>query len=179
MPLSHSFKSSLCTLLLVASPALTLHAQQLTLEGQTGGFLTPTAYVVYNEFFRHEAGPRRAGSAGRTEAGQVTRIYFNTLRWVERRAFYRSEMQTPSEYVRRLRTEFDPEVAARLGQLTELAEQAFYGPDAVTANHVRAAKVISGKVVQALREQKARAKRRPLGKDASPQKSAGGKSDGT
>ena len=26
-----------------------LNAQNLTLEGQTGGFLTPTAYVVYTE----------------------------------------------------------------------------------------------------------------------------------
>ncbi|MFZ0306456.1 MAG: hypothetical protein WAL75_27465 [Terracidiphilus sp.] len=34
------------------------HAQQLTLEGQTGGFITPTAYVVYTEkghFFSHPA----------------------------------------------------------------------------------------------------------------------------
>ena len=32
-------------------PAATgrLNAQNLTLEGQTGGFLTPTAYVVYSE----------------------------------------------------------------------------------------------------------------------------------
>jgi hypothetical protein len=33
-----------------------LHAQNLTLEGQTGGFLTPTAYVVYTakgQFFSH------------------------------------------------------------------------------------------------------------------------------
>ncbi len=38
--------------------AVTPHAQQLTLEGQTGGFLTPTAYVVYTEkgsFFSHPA----------------------------------------------------------------------------------------------------------------------------
>ena len=38
--------------------ALRLNAQQLTLEGQTGGFLTPTAYVVYGEkghFFSHPA----------------------------------------------------------------------------------------------------------------------------
>jgi hypothetical protein len=35
-----------------------LHAQYLTLEGQTGGFLTPTAYVVYTpkgQFFSHPA----------------------------------------------------------------------------------------------------------------------------
>ncbi|HVU45810.1 MAG TPA: DUF3034 family protein [Terracidiphilus sp.] len=35
-----------------------LNAQHLTLEGQTGGFLTPTAYVVYTEkghFFSHPA----------------------------------------------------------------------------------------------------------------------------
>ena len=35
-----------------------LHAQNLTLEGQTGGFITPTAYVVYGEkgqFFSHPA----------------------------------------------------------------------------------------------------------------------------
>ena len=39
-------------------PASRLTAQQLTLEGQTGGFLTPTAYVVYTEkgqFFSHPA----------------------------------------------------------------------------------------------------------------------------
>src|ERR1017187_8558189 len=35
-----------------------MQAQNLTLEGQTGGFLTPTAYVVYGEkghFFSHPA----------------------------------------------------------------------------------------------------------------------------
>ncbi len=35
-----------------------LRAQNLTLEGQTGGFITPTAYVVYGEkgqFFSHPA----------------------------------------------------------------------------------------------------------------------------
>jgi hypothetical protein len=35
-----------------------LNAQNLTLEGQTGGFITPTAYVVYSEkghFFSHPA----------------------------------------------------------------------------------------------------------------------------
>src|ERR1035441_3679745 len=35
-----------------------LKAQNLTLEGQTGGFLTPTAYVVYadkGQFFSHPA----------------------------------------------------------------------------------------------------------------------------
>ena len=34
------------------------HAQNLTLEGQTGGFITPTAYVVYtakDQFFSHPA----------------------------------------------------------------------------------------------------------------------------
>jgi hypothetical protein len=35
--------------LLVAFAASRLAAQHLTLEGQTGGFLTPTAYVVYSE----------------------------------------------------------------------------------------------------------------------------------
>jgi hypothetical protein len=39
-------------------PCSRLYAQNLTLEGQTGGFLTPTAYVVYGEkghFFSHPA----------------------------------------------------------------------------------------------------------------------------
>jgi hypothetical protein len=39
-------------------PCSRLSAQNLTLEGQTGGFLTPTAYVVYGEkghFFSHPA----------------------------------------------------------------------------------------------------------------------------
>jgi hypothetical protein len=41
---------------LLAEPRL--HAQELTLEGQTGGFITPTAYVVYadkGKFFSHPA----------------------------------------------------------------------------------------------------------------------------
>ncbi len=39
-------------------PCGRLNAQNLTLEGQTGGFLTPTAYVVYarkGQFFSHPA----------------------------------------------------------------------------------------------------------------------------
>jgi hypothetical protein len=46
---------SICTLSasavlsLVLLPAVPLAAQHLTLEGQTGGFITPTAYVVYTE----------------------------------------------------------------------------------------------------------------------------------
>jgi len=43
------FKLIFCVLLLGALPASRLTAQYLTLEGQTGGFLTPTAYVVYTE----------------------------------------------------------------------------------------------------------------------------------
>lgn len=45
----------LAAAVLAAQP---LHAQNLTLEGQTGGFITPTAYVVYTEpgkFFSHPA----------------------------------------------------------------------------------------------------------------------------
>jgi hypothetical protein len=42
-------KFIVCVLLLGALPAGRLIAQNLTLEGQTGGFLTPTAYVVYME----------------------------------------------------------------------------------------------------------------------------------
>jgi len=51
-------KFIVCVLLLGALPAGRLIAQNLTLEGQTGGFLTPTAYVVYMEkgqFFSHPA----------------------------------------------------------------------------------------------------------------------------
>ncbi|MGO9776873.1 MAG: hypothetical protein ACLQGT_00075 [Terracidiphilus sp.] len=43
-------KLSVCGFLAVALlTTRQLHAQYLTLEGQTGGFLTPTAYVVYME----------------------------------------------------------------------------------------------------------------------------------
>ncbi len=38
-----------CAVMIAAVPASRLAAQNLTLEGQTGGFLTPTAYVVYGE----------------------------------------------------------------------------------------------------------------------------------
>jgi hypothetical protein len=47
-----------CASLAAALAAGTLKAQQLTLEGQTGGFITPTAYVVYTakgQFFSHPA----------------------------------------------------------------------------------------------------------------------------
>jgi hypothetical protein len=46
MNLRVTFKVSLCAILLGALPAARLTAQHLTLEGQTGGFLTPTAYIV-------------------------------------------------------------------------------------------------------------------------------------
>jgi len=51
-------KSAVAILLSAALPACRLAAQHLTLEGQTGGFLTPTAYVVYTDkgqFFSHPA----------------------------------------------------------------------------------------------------------------------------
>ena len=52
------FRFVICFILLAALPAGRLKAQHLTLEGQTGGFLTPTAYVVYadkGQFFSHPA----------------------------------------------------------------------------------------------------------------------------
>lgn len=54
----NAFKLAFLFLLLLALPLSRLPAQHLTLEGQTGGFLTPTAYVVYAEkgqFFSHPA----------------------------------------------------------------------------------------------------------------------------
>jgi hypothetical protein len=52
-------KLSFCGFLAVAMLlASQMQAQNLTLEGQTGGFLTPTAYVVYadkGQFFSHPA----------------------------------------------------------------------------------------------------------------------------
>ncbi len=58
MGLRDAIKLSFCLLFLAALPLSRLAAQNLTLEGQTGGFLTPTAYVVYAEkgqFFSHPA----------------------------------------------------------------------------------------------------------------------------
>jgi hypothetical protein len=58
MRLPVTLKFILCVLLLGALPAGRLIAQHLTLEGQTGGFLTPTAYVVYTDkgqLFSHPA----------------------------------------------------------------------------------------------------------------------------
>ena len=58
MVLRKAFKLAFCFLILTVVPATRLAAQNLTLEGQTGGFLTPTAYVVYTEkgqFFSHPA----------------------------------------------------------------------------------------------------------------------------
>jgi len=51
-------KLALFLLLAATVPASRMPAQYLTLEGQTGGFLTPTAYVVYTDkgqFFSHPA----------------------------------------------------------------------------------------------------------------------------
>jgi hypothetical protein len=61
MNLNFSFihKLSVCGFLAIAVfTSLQLSAQHLTLEGQTGGFLTPTAYVVYaakGQIFSHPA----------------------------------------------------------------------------------------------------------------------------
>ena len=49
MRLRITLNFALCTLLLCALPSARLAAQYLNLEGQTGGFITPTAYVVYME----------------------------------------------------------------------------------------------------------------------------------
>src|ERR1017187_5258937 len=52
-------KLTVCGVVLLTLPfASRLNAQNLTLEGQTGGFLTPTAYVVYSakdQKFSHPA----------------------------------------------------------------------------------------------------------------------------
>ena len=58
MRLPVTLKFVLCVLMLGAFASTRLIAQHLTLEGQTGGFLTPTAYVVYadkGQFFSHPA----------------------------------------------------------------------------------------------------------------------------
>ncbi len=46
MDCRNTLKLAFCFLLVAALPASRLAAQNLTLEGQTGGFLTPTAYIV-------------------------------------------------------------------------------------------------------------------------------------
>jgi len=57
--LGNHHKLVVCGFLAVVMPfANRLNAQNLTLEGQTGGFITPTAYVVYaekNHIFSHPA----------------------------------------------------------------------------------------------------------------------------
>ena len=58
MQFRSSFRFVASALVLALLPAVQLTAQHLTLEGQTGGFLTPTAYVVYTEnghVFSHPA----------------------------------------------------------------------------------------------------------------------------
>ncbi|HVN92219.1 MAG TPA: DUF3034 family protein [Terracidiphilus sp.] len=53
-----TLKCAFWGLMILVLPASRLAAQHLTLEGQTGGFLTPTAYVVYGEkgsFLSHPA----------------------------------------------------------------------------------------------------------------------------
>jgi len=49
MQLRVRFQLAVCALVLAALCAARAAAQHLTLEGQTGGFLTPTAYVVYTQ----------------------------------------------------------------------------------------------------------------------------------
>jgi hypothetical protein len=46
MDCRNTLKLAFCLLLMAALPVSRLAAQHLTLEGQTGGFLTPTAYIV-------------------------------------------------------------------------------------------------------------------------------------
>ena len=58
MRLRFALKLFLCVLFSAVLLTSRISAQYLTLEGQTGGFLTPTAYVVYAEkgqFFSHPA----------------------------------------------------------------------------------------------------------------------------
>src|SRR5580698_2808881 len=58
LPLTITRLSAFCVFFAAAFAPGWLRAQQLTLEGQTGGFLTPTAYVVESEkghFFSHPA----------------------------------------------------------------------------------------------------------------------------
>lgn len=131
-------------------------------------------YVIYNEYF-NKGGQRYrpTGAADKGRAGQVIRLYFQTLRQVERRAFHREPTQTPSEYVRRLRTDFDAPVAESLASLTRLSERAMYGPQTVTAEDVNQAKNASQQVAEALREQKQR--ERQSGK---PNKATGGTAGG-
>ena len=53
-----TLKVLFCAAAIAVWPVSRLAAQHLTLEGQTGGFLTPTAYVVYMEkgqVFSHPA----------------------------------------------------------------------------------------------------------------------------
>ncbi|MGB0064018.1 MAG: hypothetical protein WBP85_06185 [Terracidiphilus sp.] len=49
MHVRSTLKLLLCAVAFCALPASRLSAQYLTLEGQTGGFITPTAYVVYTD----------------------------------------------------------------------------------------------------------------------------------
>jgi hypothetical protein len=46
MDFRNALKLAFCFLIVAALPVSRLAAQNLTLEGQTGGFLTPTAYIV-------------------------------------------------------------------------------------------------------------------------------------
>jgi transglutaminase-like putative cysteine protease len=131
-------------------------------------------YVLYNEYFNK--GPY-AGVGGRVtdrgKAGQVIRLYFQTLRQVEKKAFRRESAQTPSEYVRRLRSDFDAPVADALNRLTRLSEGAMYGPHTVGDADVVAAKEAARQVGEALKEQRQRA-RDARGKAASAPASSGG-----
>lgn len=83
MEFRNTLKAAVCAALLAVSPAI-MNAQQLTLEGQTGGFLTPTAYVVYgakDHFFSHPAiGVHFIGSSaviGNIETFSITEGFAN------------------------------------------------------------------------------------------------------
>jgi hypothetical protein len=76
---------SICGLLAVASlTTRQLSAQNMSLEGQTGGFLTPTAYVVYMEKGQHFSHPAVgvhfidvAAVIGNVETFSVTEAFAN------------------------------------------------------------------------------------------------------
>lgn len=127
-------------------------------------------FVLWNEYAGRNAGMRGVRTPGKTRAGLIHRIYNTSLHQVSRRAFPREATETPSEYVERLNTRFDTEVANAVGKLTGIAERAFYGPDDVTDRDIGAAKEASGAISKSLAGQKERARKNS---NAGPVKTGG------
>ncbi len=92
-------------------------------------------------------------------AAEIARVYAGTVRTIARRGVRRTPDSTPGGHAARVRAYFGNAVGDALDDLTRIVERALYGPAALTADDVAAARRASANVKSVLKR---------LGKPAVP-----------